>query len=840
MRFPKTSFRFDYPNYKITQRTQLPSGDFKNIQMGLEILTPYAASAAACKSLKQCIEDKIQSGNALTAEEKKEITNNIRLYEKHLQTVCDFPGDRFARNAKSELLTIFGGVTELILAAPVSLWKQIYVTDLCKIISYAFLLGDTKSKHPLMKIIKLCEYIRNRTNTEDIRIDLLGADTPNGEVYTQGETDAVEKFKFQVNEKFKSYLTKALNQCPFKKTRISAEELIRRLDEICKIESQDDRELNKKNEENSAETLELNQENIAEEALIMESREIRPMKSHDDTKPLEESRDENLEINKEFTAESELIRKFGEASEIEFPNEHELIECDSVSCEEIPKDKRRAIDEKEHINSLNEAREIEFQNTVKLISENERARQKYFELNKGNINQVIKSWGDALFHRLNAGKLNEDLARDLFIAMKLVSSYCDFYSAQAHWFKRNESALSEQIKKYLSGLVGFADESINALIKANEPESDTDGIIDFEIDKESFISIAKSIAQNNVNEKWIGFLPEEEDKSSNQTPDEERVFVPIEVVLPRSVYLFEMLTFTFAKELVEQITRKNDELLKLSSLKEEGAPLSQSESANVAIHTQEEHATTTGDPAEVIIVSACDQKEAQQADVATVTEVSSRPQNPHPKKPEVSKNENDKAKKEMLNARQVRKLLHPDAFDGDIRKLSYPGGEIFLNKEQISIGHLWQNEDRRNTKISYGNSVQPEVYTLFTNKIIDDLRKQLTVEQYTSLLITIQARGYLRQRYKAQGIIKIRGDNAYEMRLRGGEREYRLMLQLNSIQNSQNLFLSKTNIYFVTKVFFHNGKTDKTIAEVGSDGLATVIQHLAEEKIYINPSLTLH
>ncbi|AKK24627.1 hypothetical protein MB84_27700 (plasmid) [Pandoraea oxalativorans] len=182
-------------------------------------------------------------------------------------------------------------------------------------------------------------------------------------------------------------------------------------------------------------------------------------------------------------------------------------------------------------------------------------------------------------------------------------------------------------------------------------------------------------------------------------------------------------------------------------------------------------------------------------------------------------------------------MMHPDAYRDDLKKLTYSGGGLYLEKGDAAIGRLWKTEDRRNPIISYSSSIQANAYILFPQEILDDLSKELSDSEYNSLMENIQLKTFLKGKYKVQGIIKIAEDNTYEMRLLGGKKEYRVLFDLNSIKNNKNLFFDNTLAYCASKVFYHNGKTDKTVAKLGEKKIKEMVSILSSSDIYIKPSL---
>ena len=500
-------------------------------------------------------------------------------------------------------------------------------------------------------------------------------------------------------------------------------------------------------------------------------------------------------------------------------------------------------------NITDEIREKKFKDNIIPLAFDEPKLQKYFEENKKTINKEIIIWAHTISHRIQRGDSTAAIARDLKTTLEILDKYCDYYFEETYWYQKDEILLNKANKTYLSRLRDFLEKNISIMFDVKNELIKNTVDPDFCIDKDSFNSMVSGKIHEDAAVAWEEFLSKKNaseaenaiSKNANNGPEneifeEKLTFVNIDLISSRNIYSLELTILKLMDKLLEQIddrylinkTSINDKEISTSKIAPENAESTQKEESK-ATSVDTSHTTMT---AAFFEEKACDDSAILPAPSITTSQSKSR-------MPNIVKIESLSYAKNTIKAKDARQMLRPDIYKDDLRKLPHPGGKLYLEEKNLSIGRLWQAEDRRKKIISYSRSIQSEAYTFFPKELLVDLRKALEEPGYTDLLEEIQVKTFLKSGYKEQGIIKIAKENTYEMRLIGGEREYRVLFDLHSIQNKNGLFTDKTSVYFAKEVFFHNGKIDKPVASLKTNKITEVKNILCSSDIYIKPRLNL-
>lgn len=728
-----------YPNYnygKPTENSKLTARDFA-CMVDQEKQLAYETGMKACQDLNEIISRKVSGNEALSDGDKINIAACIKTYGCAMKVM-----EVHAEKTKkiSELLTEFGRVTHLVLAAPKEFLFSMSAVDLFAFVNNVFVLGNT-NKYALDKVSGMVAALGKQLDQKNISSKIYEEIKFHSKRLRAVRED-VFYMKLAIDFEIQTYVVDVYRQHP---GGTAPDEISSR------------------------------------------------MRAYGDLIPGSLTKPENIT--------SEIYEK--RINNIIIPSpleEHEL--------------------------------------------------QAYFEKNKKDMNGQIVIWAHALSYRLNKGDSAVEIARDLKAVLEIIVKYCDYYFEETHWFQKEEILLNKANKSYLMRLKDFMEQNISIMFDVGNGVIKNNVDSNFEIDKDSFRSIFNGKIHKDAAVAWDGYLSsqgevlvKENDSSESVNDGVERKifqkninFVNIDLISTRNIYSLEVAISRLTDKLLEQIA--SDDLNNDTPLNEEAISTYEVISQNTETIQEESKSMSEGVGHAVISAASLEKNAYNHKIVVSVPSIidSIPPKNGA----DTFKIENLTGAKNTIKLKDARQMMHPDVYEGDLKKMPYPGGEVYLKKKRVFIGHIWQAEDRRKPTVSYANSNQPEVYTLFPQKVLEDLSRGLSSVEYADFMEHVQAKTFLKSKYKEQGIIKIAEENTYEMRLFGGARPYRVLFDLNPIKNNKNLFLSKTDVHVVKEVFFHNGKTNKTLAKLEAVEIKEIASILSLRDIYIKPSLNLH
>lgn len=490
-----------------------------------------------------------------------------------------------------------------------------------------------------------------------------------------------------------------------------------------------------------------------------------------------------------------------------------------------------------------------FQEKVIPLAKNSVRRAECFEMTRGSINTSCRIWTHALSRRFLGGELSEKMADDMKDVIYVMTDYCDYYIQKMQWFKGNEVFVAKAGAAYLTRLNEFAAQNRRILARINGESIGENEPIDCGINKDALLAMLEGNSRCEMNDAWEQYFLSKKNDVQDPFLTAVPTFVPIELISPENLYSLEILVLAFTNNLIEQAVQKNIDLTpstQYESLREEGDDISQENSEMVTTKWEEPRRPRTPDPVETIPSITAPAKETSHANIEFFKGASEKPEKIEKvniRQPKIIKNRSLQQSNAMISVKDARKILHPNAFAGDLRKISFPGGALYLTKENTSIGRLWQTEDRLRSVISYTKTEHPKDYAFFPQEILSELSKKMTKSEYKVLMLDIQANSCLRSRYKVQGIIKIKDNeqdkDRYQMRIVGGDKSYRLVFKLFSAHNRNNLFINETRIYMMTDVLYHHGKTNKITAQLSGHKVSELTERLSSAALHITPTASL-
>ncbi|AKK24668.1 hypothetical protein MB84_27940 (plasmid) [Pandoraea oxalativorans] len=510
---------------------------------------------------------------------------------------------------------------------------------------------------------------------------------------------------------------------------------------------------------------------------------------------------------------------------------------------------KKEVVESDDVKRSDEIIEDLFQETVIPLAKDSVQRAECFEMTRGSFNTSCRIWTHALSRRFRGGELSEKLADDMKDVIYIMADYCDYYFEKMKWFNGSDVLVAKAGAAYLKNLKEFAAQNRRILARINNEPIEESEPMDCGINKDSLLAMLEGNSRREVNDIWEEYMLSKKNDLPDPTLTAVSTFVPIELISPQNLYSLEILVLAFTNNLIEQAVQKNIDLtpsIEYESLSDEGDDISQESSEMAAAKWEEPRRSRTPEPVETIPFITALAKETSRTDIEVFKEVPEKPEKiekDNIKQPKSKKNSTLHQSDGMISAKDAKKLLHPNAFAGDLRKISFPGGVLHLTKENFSIGRLWQTEDRLKSVISYTKTEHPKDYAFFPQEILSELSKKITESEYKVLMLDIQANSCLRSRYKVQGIIKIKDNekdkDRYQMRIVGGDKSYRLVFKLFAAHNKNNLFINETRIYMMTDVFFHHGKTNKITAQLSDHKVSKLAERLSSAALHITPTASL-
>ncbi|VVE85856.1 hypothetical protein [Pandoraea sputorum] len=510
---------------------------------------------------------------------------------------------------------------------------------------------------------------------------------------------------------------------------------------------------------------------------------------------------------------------------------------------------KKEIVESDYFKRSDEIIEKFFQKEVIPLAKNSVRRAKCFEMTRGSFNTSCRIWTHALSRRFHGGELSEKLADDMKDVIYVMADYCDYYIQEMQWFNGSEVLVAKAGAAYLTRLNEFAAQNRRILARINGESIEENEPIDFGINKDALLAMLEGNSRREVNDVWEEYLPSKKNDLPDLSLTAAPTFVAIELISPENLYSLEILVLAFTNNIIEQAVQKNIDLtpsIQYESLSDEGDDISQEISEMATTKWEEPRRPRTPEPVETTPSIAALAKETSHANIEIFKGAPENPvkiENTNIKQPKSVKNRILQQSDAMISIKDARKLLHPNAFSGDLREISFPGGALYLTKENTSIGRLWQTEDRLKSIISYTKTKDPKDYAFFPQEILSELSKKITESEYKDLMLDIQANSCLRSRHKVQGIIKIKDNekdkDRYQMRIVGGDKSYRLVFKLFTTHNRNSLFIRETRIYMMTDVFFHHGKTNKITAQLSDHKVSELTERLSSAALHIAPTASL-
>ncbi|VVE85882.1 hypothetical protein [Pandoraea sputorum] len=488
-----------------------------------------------------------------------------------------------------------------------------------------------------------------------------------------------------------------------------------------------------------------------------------------------------------------------------------------------------------------ETREKDFNLKIKPLALDDRARLNYIEMNKKTMNKKTIILGYTLSQRIKKEAPSAALANDLKLAIEITINYCDYYIEETSWYQTEEISLVKANKAYLLRLKDFIGKNISPMFDVSNGTISESANPESIIDRDSFYSIVNGKIHEDAAEAWDHFVSikhpdsvNDMDNLSDEPLEKQINFVNIDLINPRSIYSFELAVEKLMTKVYEEIHKHH--LARQKSLNEESILTIQANSEVDPLLQKEESKSPPSLPPQTMVAAALLEEKPYEVAPLASTRVAT-PSKPKTKDAIIVEVKNLIRPKNTLKIKDALKQIHPDDYKGDLTKLEHPGGELYVEKKNASIGRLWRAENRKQTTISYSISTSPKAHTFFGAEILSELSNELTPIQFADLMKNIEDKTFLRSGYKVQGIIKIKGENEYQMRLSSLDRPYRVVFKYKNITNRSSLFFQETPVYVAKKVFFHNGKTDKTIAEVDDNSVSAIANTLSSGDIFLKPRI---